>query len=247
MHSVQRSAEPRHLAQVRRSNTKWDDLKPSDRGRIRRDLSRDFSGICAYCETKCDELETAANSVNVETIDHFRPRSRFPDQSLEWLNLVYSCKRCNRVKGNKWPASDDLTSSLLPALYGRFQPVSEYVSPNADKGKHSTEDIFDFNVDAGEIVPSDGIGVLEYSMAARAIWDMDLNDERTNLGSYDSRNLCNRRKLQLEMLIERLKPLDDSARVWLAREFTLPDRPFSSFVNAYFRRTYPEFDQLFHR
>ena len=243
MHSVSRSAEPKHLTQVRRSNAHWDKLSPSERGRIRRALWRDFKGICGYCEKPCEPPRSSGNSINEETIDHFRPRSRFPALSFDWLNLVYCCKRCNDAKSSQWPELGDQANHVLRAGYVRFKPVAGYVNPNSAVGEITAQNYFDFDIGTGEILPADGVDDEEWSVAFRTIRDVDLNDN--NLGENDHRHLRNRRLRHLGLLIKRLKPLDDGARVWLAYDFTLPDKPFSSFVDAYFRRTFPGFEQLF--
>jgi hypothetical protein len=46
----------------------------------------------------------AAGFENFE-IDHFRPRSLFPESSGDYYNLYYSCHPCNRIKHDKWPPS----------------------------------------------------------------------------------------------------------------------------------------------
>lgn len=243
MHSIQRSAEPRHLARVRRSYAQWDGLSHRDRGRIRRALWRDFKGICGYCENPCERPTRAGNSPNEETIDHFRPRSRFAKLTFDWVNLVYSCKRCNDAKGDQWPQQGDQVNQILTVGYVRYKSVSGYVDPNSTRGKRSAQDFFDFDVGTGEILAADGVDDEEWSIALRTIRDVDLNDN--SLGENEPRHLRNRRLRHLGILIERLRPLDDSARVWLAYDFTLPDKPFSSFINAYFRRTFPQFDRIF--
>ena len=50
-------------------------------------------GKCAYCE--CD-LTVESKYMEVE---HFRDKDSYPDDVVEWLNLLPSCKRCNGAKG----------------------------------------------------------------------------------------------------------------------------------------------------
>lgn len=49
---------------------------------------------CSYCECK----------INIEskdvTIDHFLPKSSYPELVVEWENLFPSCLRCNREKND---------------------------------------------------------------------------------------------------------------------------------------------------
>ena len=107
MHSVERSPDPDFLAQMSTDHANWDELDGGDRRRIRDALAHDFGPICAYCETQCEWPNSYRNSPRQETIDHFRPRYRFPNLWLDWLNLVYACHRCNQTKGNSWPGFDD--------------------------------------------------------------------------------------------------------------------------------------------
>ena len=94
MHSVERSSEPEFFDELREEYIHWDELDGSHRQRIRDALVQDFGTICAYCERPCQGATVTHEGHGEETIDHFRPRNRFPDLWLEWLNLVYSCRRC---------------------------------------------------------------------------------------------------------------------------------------------------------
>ena len=51
-------------------------------------------GKCAYCECQLD-----IESKDV-TIDHFLPKSNYPNMVLQWENLLPSCLRCNRDKND---------------------------------------------------------------------------------------------------------------------------------------------------
>ena len=94
-------------------------------------------------------------------------------------------------------------------------------------------------METGEIVPAERLGEVEWSKARRTICDVDLND--SGLGENAPGHLWNRRKYQLNLLVERLNTIHDPfQKVRLAREFTQPDKPFSSFVSAYLRQRFPE-------
>lgn len=56
-----------------------------------------FHGKCAYCESKILHVDYG-------DIEHFRPKSKFPDKAIDWDNLYLSCKRCNGKgqKGDSW-------------------------------------------------------------------------------------------------------------------------------------------------
>ena len=234
MRSVHRSQEPTILREIRSTYAEWDEIGPTERIQLRQALSRDFMGICAYCDEECAPSVERRRFAWAETIDHFRPRARFPRLAFDWLNLVYACERCNKAKADQWPESADFVNEVL-AAYGRFIPVSEYVNPNALDGQLPASHFFDFDVETGEIVPADDSGDIEWSMAMRTIRDIDLNDR--NLGENDPNHLFNRRMGWLDRLIAGLEDVDDfDALMNLMHAFTQPDQPFSGFVSAYFNR-----------
>ena len=233
MHSVGRSAEPSFFAQFRSTYTDWDDLDGGDRRRIRGALAQDFGQVCAYCEEDCRWPFEG-------TIDHFRPRSRFPDKWLDWLNLVLACERCNQAKGDKWPGFDDTQTNQSLGADSRYVPASEYVSPNVEEGRKRAQEYFEFDVETGEIRPAEQLDSQAWSMARRTIWDIDLNDR--GLGINHPAHLWNQRLRQRNLLIQRLGGITDPEQmVLIAWEFTQPDKPFSSFVSAYLDQSSPDF------
>ena len=170
----------------------------------------------------------------METIDHFRPRSKFPHLTFDWLNLIYACERCNKAKADEWPELNDFVNSVL-AAYDRFTPVSEYVNPNALDGRLPASDCFDFDVETGEIVPAESVDDHMWSTAFRTIRDIDLND--SSRGENDPNHLWNRRMGWLHRLLAELEALDDfDSFMELMYAFMRPDQPFSGFVSAYFSR-----------
>ena len=232
MHSVQRSPEPGFFAGIRAANAQWDDLDGFNRRRIRDALAQDFGQICAYCERPCQF--PAAEKPDEESIDHFRPRSRFPGQWLDWLNLVYACRRCNQRKGDSWPGCDDaLINRMLAAEDSRYMPVSEYVNPNATDGKRPAGDFFSFDVTSGEIAPSDKIGSEDWSIARRTIRDIDLNDSIQ--ADNDPGNLHNLRRYRLYLMIEALMAASEDPNLTnrIISDSLSPRSPFSSYIAAY--------------
>ena len=194
----------------------------------------DFKRICAYCERY---LELSTGRV---TIDHFRPRYRFPNLWLDWPNLMYACHRCNQVKGNSWPGFDDQDSDgNSKAKHPRYRPISEYVSPNAEAEKRPASAFFSYDVETGEILPAEQLSDEEWSTAFRTIADIELND--ADIAEYDQGQLRNLRRNQLRLVIQKLSSIQDRFLMRrMAQEFTLPNKPFSSFVAAYLRLRFPE-------
>ena len=90
-------------------------------------------------------------------VDHFRPKTKFPELVYQWSNWVYACRFCNKSKWNKWPP------------YG-------YVNPCAESGKARPENSFDFDPGTGEILVKTGLGPVQHQKADNMIVDLKLND-----------------------------------------------------------------------
>jgi uncharacterized protein (TIGR02646 family) len=155
MHYVDRGKAPRKLARIRAQLTpKWvasyptgSPTKPSDsRWReFREALARAFNDICGYCEEWCRG-----------EVDHFRPKTRFPDLVYDWNNWVFACNSCNLSKSDKWPEDG-------------------YVAPCAQSTGERAEVHFQFDHITGEILPRANLQGLQYARALNTIHDIDLN------------------------------------------------------------------------
>ncbi|GAA0780147.1 HNH endonuclease [Hathewaya limosa] len=72
----------------------------ADFHRYRQSLEEDFYSMCGYCGKD-------KNIVNGPfEIDHFVPKVKDESRINDYSNLVFSCKKCNRAKWNKWPTED---------------------------------------------------------------------------------------------------------------------------------------------
>ena len=234
MLSVKRSPEPGFFAELRAAYTDWDDLDGGDRRRIRVVLARDFGLVCAYCEEFCQPTQPRARAggeesparPDEESIDHFRPLSRFPDLWLDWPNLIYACYRCNQAKSGSWPEHYDDINQKLAAREPGYTPVSEYVSPNEEPGQRPAREFFAFDVETGEMTAGEHLDGVGWSMARRTIGDIDLNDELSERETYDPDHLFNQRRYHLYLLIEQINTHPDLS-YQVMQEATLPDKPFS--------------------
>ena len=117
---------------------------------FRDELSNRFFGKCGYCERRCDGTAT------VPTVDHFRPRSRFPELTYEWTNWVFSCARCNEEKANRWPDSG-------------------FVDPCAVPLDERPESYLDFDDRTGEVIAQAGLTQAARVKAQNTIDDIGLN------------------------------------------------------------------------
>jgi uncharacterized protein (TIGR02646 family) len=57
---------------------------------------------CMYCE---DSRGT--------DIEHFWPKSVYPERTFEWPNMLLSCAGCQRAKGDRFPLDDDGDPQLI--------------------------------------------------------------------------------------------------------------------------------------
>lgn len=156
MHRVERGPEPPQLEAVRHARTpRWvryylqgDGSKPSDsRWReFQPVLSTAFSDICAYCEAFCKG-----------DVDHFRPKSRYPEQVYVWANWVLACPVCNNKKGGSWPSGG-------------------YVDPCARSSRAQPESYFSFATKTAEIIPKENLSVSRLKKARQTIEELGLND-----------------------------------------------------------------------
>lgn len=65
---------------------------------IKENLKRDFNHRCAYC----GDHDFHAGGSQVYHIEHFAPKSIFPELMYCYDNLLYACPFCNRSKSNTW-------------------------------------------------------------------------------------------------------------------------------------------------
>jgi uncharacterized protein (TIGR02646 family) len=73
---------------------------------IKNQLMDKFHGHCAYCGKKLHS--------NIDAnIEHFKPKSIYPELEFEWSNLLLSCRECNVIKSNKFPIDENGSSILL--------------------------------------------------------------------------------------------------------------------------------------
>ena len=72
---------------------------------FRGEIAEDCAGRCVYCDSH--EMEVGGRE-SLE-LDHFRPWSRpeFKHLKDDPANFHHACGRCNRLKGAKWPSTQE--------------------------------------------------------------------------------------------------------------------------------------------
>ena len=126
------------------SDSRWREFRPV--------LANRTNTNCWYCERQCQAVGGWA-----PTVDHFRPRSRFPELTYEWSNWIFSCRRCNvDNKKDKWPDSG-------------------YVDPCAADVMERPEQYFDYEPYTGEIVARNSLSDTARNRAWNTIDDLGLS------------------------------------------------------------------------
>ena len=115
-------------------------------------LGKQSGNNCWYCERQCQPVGGWT-----PTVDHFRPRSLFPELTYQWSNWVFSCRRCNvENKQDKW--SD-----------------TEYVDPCAIDITNRPEHYFDYESETGRMIAKDGLSESAHQRAWNTIDDLGLS------------------------------------------------------------------------
>lgn len=159
MHFVDCRFAPKSLEDIAKTPKGFGD--PDAYGKFIPDLKRCFKGLCGYCERRCHRPPRGEKPSLPEhnTVDHFKPYSRFPDLTYSWENLVYACLRCNKVKNDQFPAGekdnsrlDDLKEQLNPRSFGplkRAMLSKERIEERIEDTKRSDAEIKDFEFECG--------------------------------------------------------------------------------------------------
>lgn len=87
---------------------------------------------CAFCD---GFLGTEAR----ETVEHFRPKSRYPQQAFQWINLFPCCDKCQSAKQEKY---DEL---LLKPDDADYQFARYFICNYASGELHPAPDISVFD------------------------------------------------------------------------------------------------------
>ena len=156
MHWVDRGPEPEGLGEIRADHTpRWVQYYTEGVGSRPTDshwrhyydnLKYVFGGLCAYCE-----------EITKGEVDHFRPKSQFPDLVYSWSNWLFACHECNQAESSYWPAGG-------------------YVDPCEMSRPNRPEHYFLFDTQTGFILPNGSLTPRRRQKAQRTIDDLGLND-----------------------------------------------------------------------
>lgn len=71
---------------------------------------------CCYCENYLPDRGSG------KQVEHFRPRSKYPDLINEWENLLLACGTCNGEKNDEFPLSETGEPLLLDPSNKTVEP-----------------------------------------------------------------------------------------------------------------------------
>ena len=162
---------------------------------FRSELAARFNNKCGYCERICGGTRGGPRS---STIDHFKPRSKFPDLTFVWGNWVLSCYECDEIKGAQWADGG-------------------FVDPCADDVMERPEAYFDVDYPTGRLMPNRGLDAQRKRRAGLTIDDLGLNRLA----------LIMARMTGLNEFWQAVRTTDESARQNLIDSFTAPDHKFA--------------------
>ena len=227
MRWVDRGAEPAELEAIRAEHTQfWVDIRvgkadPNDTdyksslwSRFRdNELGGRFYNKCGYCERACD---AARGNPKSPTLDHFKPKSKFPALAYVWENWIFSCDECNQIKRDQWANGG-------------------FVDPCAYDVMERPEEYFDFDEYIMGLTPKSGLDAERKRRAQQTIDRLDLNDfrryraisEESGSGLYE---LIEARELQVKTFRQAVLAADESVRQALIDWFTAPNQEFAGII-----------------
>lgn len=82
---------------------------------IKTSLKKMFEGKCAYCESYLAHISYGH-------IEHFKPKSKYPEDCFNWDNLLLGCEVCNGIqyKSNHFPLEANNGPIVNPTIENPF-------------------------------------------------------------------------------------------------------------------------------
>lgn len=105
------------------------------------DWKEQIAKECFYQCVYCSIHEAQFGGIDHYHIDHFKPKSKFPEDEDNILNLFYACPICNRFKSDDWPGEPELNalSYINPSVFDytdlfeineNFIIIGKYIAAN---------------------------------------------------------------------------------------------------------------------
>ena len=90
-------------------------------------LAIDFNHRCAYC----DDLDDIYTDQALYAVEHFAPKSKFPQLKYTYDNLLYACRFCNASKSDDWPSNSPTVN--IVGECGYIDPCTEEYYKHLDR------------------------------------------------------------------------------------------------------------------
>ncbi|MCA4132648.1 HNH endonuclease [Arthrobacter sp. M4] len=103
--------------------------------KIRETLQAETDSRCAYCDS---HLAHVASS----HIEHYRPRSLYPELVVAWENLTVACPRCNSSKSDLFSEDLPFINPFLDEPDEHFVFFGELVlAPSSQRGEYTISEL----------------------------------------------------------------------------------------------------------
>ncbi len=118
----------------------WHQYKKEKVEHILTPILSDMSNFyCSYCGIR----PLRKNEIR-PTIDHFKPKSKFPELAFEWTNLFIACDSCQAIKGNKFPNIEPLKPDSCHYHFDYWFEIDwsikkNHIIPNKDRSDTEKE------------------------------------------------------------------------------------------------------------
>ncbi|EXH48833.1 HNH endonuclease [Acinetobacter baumannii] len=196
---------------------------PTDLAKNKYNTAPIVEALAEICYSKCYLCEN--DEVQEVEVEHFLPHSKHPHLKFEWDNLFYSCKRCNRIKGDNYEyilnpcdSSHNVFRNIRLIPPSRLNdeitienlcPESDSLHPNVEKTRDLLEKCFN-----------------DVSTPARRI-------SRTDLINRLLDELAEILQIRGRLKSKRLTPNEENEEIEKLKKMTSPQYPFSAFWRWY--------------
>lgn len=142
---------------------------------IRKRLSEMTQAHCAFCDGRI-------GTESRETVEHFRPKSRFPSLAYQWENLFPCCDRCQSQKRELFEEGllkpDDPEFAFTRYFVANYKTGEIKPSPHADQQAQYRAKI---------TIRIYGLDLPERNKARKREWEQFYRDPKPFLDDYNYR------------------------------------------------------------
>jgi len=163
-------------------------------------LQNEFNNKCIYCMTP-DTL----NNYNNFGVDHYRPKSKFPELKNAYTNLFYCCNKCNNLKGDYWPKTGRenlfIPNACDHIMFEHLQFKEDLVYPKTDAGNFTVE-MLCLNDDEVK-------KFRHFFIVTKKALNYELYDLESTLKEIESRISCSDGMILKELSSEKIQTIKD--------------------------------------